>query len=619
SSRWRSLRKTAVVVRLVVPRRFARDCLRSRLVNNQTRKRINTSDLAVVDVDLQGNIKDLSSECGFDDLVRDLVERCTCPVQFPMIRVSEGKYRIGDTKVLIFVRVLRNHVMVRVGGGWDTLSHYLDKHDPCRCKTAHRSALSTKLILKSNGPLELNNAQVYYERSPPRTRRSSASSVSSGGGGLPVSTRNRSRSPSVCLQTPRSHYGGSSTGLDTTGRRSLTPTRSPRSRSPTPRLSVTKTSIHGGSNTGLDVTGRTSRNRSRSPTPRPPSRNKNSPADNNNNEGVESTTTAPPDQQSLNDSGSEVSDEGYRSLGIVGTSAVDGNITKGVHEENKTEEACVESEDAQRSERPIPPITTHRPPSECSSCEEVPPVRRHTRTPSDVQQQRRLSDTAPSTDSKMTRSRSTGGDPGLFEPGSPARRSVAYRSVRADPRVASSKPGQQNNTWSGRQGKGKPRPSLSGVGFERNTTQRRSLGATNSAPSTPRRHKGSLPSSLQGSPTKQISPLIEQILQVKELDNDVTVLNKMKEIIQQYADIVDMKLDEEKKHEGQSLPQEELDITSAWVHGNGSLGRIRKVSPTPRKDSKTYNIFNGRDNNSSIMRNSESAEGGIGTNISNNQ
>lgn len=23
--------------------------------------------------------------------------------------------------------------MVRVGGGWDTLEHYLDKHDPCRC------------------------------------------------------------------------------------------------------------------------------------------------------------------------------------------------------------------------------------------------------------------------------------------------------------------------------------------------------------------------------------------------------------------------------------------------------------------------------------------------------
>lgn len=28
--------------------------------------------------------------------------------------------------------------MVRVGGGWDTLEHYLDKHDPCRCSSAGR-------------------------------------------------------------------------------------------------------------------------------------------------------------------------------------------------------------------------------------------------------------------------------------------------------------------------------------------------------------------------------------------------------------------------------------------------------------------------------------------------
>jgi hypothetical protein len=31
--------------------------------------------------------------------------------------------------------------MVRVGGGWDTLSHYLDKHDPCRCRTGNESSL----------------------------------------------------------------------------------------------------------------------------------------------------------------------------------------------------------------------------------------------------------------------------------------------------------------------------------------------------------------------------------------------------------------------------------------------------------------------------------------------
>ncbi|EPQ03946.1 GAS2-like protein 2 [Myotis brandtii] len=63
----------------------------------------------------------------------NLVSHCTCPVQFSMVKVSEGKYRVGESNTLIFIRVLRNHVMVRVGGGWDTLGHYLDKHDPCRC------------------------------------------------------------------------------------------------------------------------------------------------------------------------------------------------------------------------------------------------------------------------------------------------------------------------------------------------------------------------------------------------------------------------------------------------------------------------------------------------------
>uniref|UniRef100_A0A8U7N5A0 Uncharacterized protein n=1 Tax=Corvus moneduloides TaxID=1196302 RepID=A0A8U7N5A0_CORMO len=68
-----------------------------------------------------------------NNLDQMLVSRCTCPIQFPMIKISEGKYRVGDSDTLIFVRILREHIMVRVGGGWDTLEHYLDKHDPCRC------------------------------------------------------------------------------------------------------------------------------------------------------------------------------------------------------------------------------------------------------------------------------------------------------------------------------------------------------------------------------------------------------------------------------------------------------------------------------------------------------
>lgn len=58
--------------------------------------------------------------------------------------------------------------MVRVGGGWDTLSHYLDKHDPCRCRAQHRSSVAARLITKTNNPInggiELHKAQVVYER-----------------------------------------------------------------------------------------------------------------------------------------------------------------------------------------------------------------------------------------------------------------------------------------------------------------------------------------------------------------------------------------------------------------------------------------------------------------------
>ena len=39
--------------------------------------------------------------------------------------------------------------MVRVGGGWDTLQNYLDKHDPCRC----RRGRYLNLIFISSGKL----------------------------------------------------------------------------------------------------------------------------------------------------------------------------------------------------------------------------------------------------------------------------------------------------------------------------------------------------------------------------------------------------------------------------------------------------------------------------------
>uniref|UniRef100_A0A3Q3IUV8 Growth arrest-specific 2a n=1 Tax=Monopterus albus TaxID=43700 RepID=A0A3Q3IUV8_MONAL len=68
-----------------------------------------------------------------DDAVRHIANDppCRCQNKFCVERQSQGRYRVGE-KVL-FIRMLHNkHVMVRVGGGWETFESYLLKHDPCR-------------------------------------------------------------------------------------------------------------------------------------------------------------------------------------------------------------------------------------------------------------------------------------------------------------------------------------------------------------------------------------------------------------------------------------------------------------------------------------------------------
>ncbi|KAL5016321.1 hypothetical protein ScPMuIL_005910 [Solemya velum] len=89
-----------------------------------------------IDAELAGEPPPQIKTCdlkSLDELVQELAHRCTCPVQFVIMKVGEGKYRVGESQTLVFIRILRTHVMIRVGGGWDTLEHYLNKHDPCRC------------------------------------------------------------------------------------------------------------------------------------------------------------------------------------------------------------------------------------------------------------------------------------------------------------------------------------------------------------------------------------------------------------------------------------------------------------------------------------------------------
>lgn len=68
-----------------------------------------------------------------DDAVRLIADDppCRCPNKFCVERQSQGRYRVGEK--MLFIRMLHNkHVMVRVGGGWETFESYLLKHDPCR-------------------------------------------------------------------------------------------------------------------------------------------------------------------------------------------------------------------------------------------------------------------------------------------------------------------------------------------------------------------------------------------------------------------------------------------------------------------------------------------------------
>lgn len=292
-----------------------------------------------------------------DEMVRDLVEKCTCPSQFPMVRVSEGKYRIGDTKVLIFVRILRSHVMVRVGGGWDTLSHYLDKHDPCRCKTQHRSSVAARLIPRTsagaNG-IELNKAQVIFERSPPSTRKTvsstfnsspnSSPSVVNGASNLSPSAAGKARSRSPTPQRKYLKQLNQSSSNESSNEKLHTPSQiaapnlARRSMSPSPRRLIDmrkkQTSLESSSGpkslpmaTTMTTTSATMGDMSSAATANhvqfeslnlgqtevisPP----------NSSGTLSNETSSSTKFENISDNGSEISDEGYRSLGLIQSNA----------------------------------------------------------------------------------------------------------------------------------------------------------------------------------------------------------------------------------------------------------------------------------------------------------
>ncbi|XP_067929983.1 GAS2-like protein 1 [Watersipora subatra] len=113
-----------------------------------------------------------SDKASLDEWVQSVVRRCTCPKQFPLINVSRGKYRIGYTQNIVFVRILRKHVMIRVGGGWDTLEHYMDKHDPCRCLKPAGDTNSLKRSARHKTSIDVDTRHAVVKSSMGSQNRS---------------------------------------------------------------------------------------------------------------------------------------------------------------------------------------------------------------------------------------------------------------------------------------------------------------------------------------------------------------------------------------------------------------------------------------------------------------
>ena len=104
--------------------------------------------------------------------IEEELEKCLCSRKYQIVKVSEGKYYFGESQKLRLVRFMRTSVMVRVGGGWDTLQGYLLKNDPCRAEGKTNYELRESLMAPSAGTM-----QAFKVKRPTVSRESSSTSL----------------------------------------------------------------------------------------------------------------------------------------------------------------------------------------------------------------------------------------------------------------------------------------------------------------------------------------------------------------------------------------------------------------------------------------------------------
>ena len=96
------------------------------------------------------------------------IEKCMCQRRYQITKISDGKYYFGEAQKLRLVRFMRTSVMVRVGGGWDTLQGYLMKNDPCRAEGKTNYELREAMLVPGAGSM-----QAFKFKRPGISRESS--------------------------------------------------------------------------------------------------------------------------------------------------------------------------------------------------------------------------------------------------------------------------------------------------------------------------------------------------------------------------------------------------------------------------------------------------------------
>jgi hypothetical protein len=444
--------------------------------------------------------------------------------------------------------------MVRVGGGWDTLSHYLDKHDPCRCRTQHRQMQGAKLDRKV-GVADLSGAQVTYDRSAvPATGTNGYSNNPNGSPqkshlGPPMNSLNRSRSRSPSSYNNYSNFDRRSVSPFSpyTQRKSLIPPPSARSRSPTPNYVSTHTPKLTVSPKKMPKSTNDSGPQSLPIFPsQPMPKNKNpsnhvvnleiSPKSSVKTEAVLHVSGDNTDQS---DNASEVSDEGYRSLGIIGAKNQNSFSSQNSDDAEETErQNSIDLEDDStecgkvKYSATLSTKSSSNPSSAISSLETTPT---QTQSPSKISTPRsRQNSTDRTNNFGFQRS------PSNLERRSYRRNS--FDKTEVDSKITNSSMTRANNqkvtaktktpninyTWNGRAKT--PRPNLNDVfqnsNFTRNSATRRS---TTSTVQNGRR----LSQSAATSPTK--SSLKEELAEIiAQPYDEATLKENIQKILQQY-------------------------------------------------------------------------------------